>query len=98
VSKKRRPKTSTTLSRIAYNLALLGSSHAIDDDRENAAQMVAVSTIVPERYGTTVEIPERYGKTQKTCGMQTVKYVCRVGRLPFESAAAEENSLSGVVR
>jgi hypothetical protein len=29
---KRRPKTSTTLSRIAFNLALLGSLHAIDDD------------------------------------------------------------------
>jgi hypothetical protein len=98
VSKKSRPKTSTTLSRIAFNLALLGSFHAINDDRENAAQMVVLLTIVPERYGTTVKIPERYGRIQKTCGIQTVKYVCRVGRLPLRAAAAEENSLSGVVR
>jgi hypothetical protein len=98
MSKKRWSKNSTTLSRIAFNLALLGSFHAIDDDRENAAQMVVVTTIVPERYGTTVKIPERYGKIQKTCGIQAVKYVCRVGRLPLRAAAAEENSSSGVVR
>jgi hypothetical protein len=42
---------------------------------EKAVQVVVVSTIVPERYGTTVEIPERYGEMQKTCGRRAVKYV-----------------------
>jgi hypothetical protein len=37
---------------------------------EKSFQTEVVTTIVPERYGTTVEIPERYSRMQETCGIR----------------------------
>jgi hypothetical protein len=42
---------------------------------EKAVQVVVASTIVPEMYGTTIEVSERYSEMQKTCGRRAVKYV-----------------------
>jgi hypothetical protein len=71
-------------------MVLLRSSHTIDDDSQKGVPDEVVSTIVPERHGTTTEIPERYSKMQKHMANGAVKYLGPTWRMRSRAAAAEE--------
>jgi hypothetical protein len=55
-------------------VVLLGLSHESMTTVENVFEKEPISAIVPERYGTKVEVPERYSEMQKHVGYGAVKY------------------------